>query len=610
MNSLTIPNYTKEDYLLTSNPYEFLYMFRDDKFQMAQLREKMKEHAASLGVKGFIGLWNAYLETLKSSKNISVDNATDFENQSLELMSGKYRCDEMGISYVDRYGYDVEVCKHPIMPVQRLVNIDNGEERLKIAFKKGFSWRYIIAEKSKISSASKILDLSAYGIMVNSENAKLLSTYLFDMEQMYYSVIPEQKSIDRLGWVDGHGFSPYVDGLVFDGEQSYKALFDLVRSHGSFDVWLNAAREVRAYTMYGKLFLAASFASVILKPLGLLPFFLHAWGGSGNGKTVGTMMAASVWADPPVNSYVATFDATTVGMELRAGFLNSLPLCLDELQIKAAIGVTDFDDIIYRLTEGSGRTRGKKEGGLRRTATWCNAIITSGEKPITSASSGGGAKNRVIEFECDEKIHPDLHALANILRENYGFAGKIFVDWLRSDENIIRIKEIQSAYYKELSQTDTTEKQTASLAAMLAADKIATEIIFKDDNALTISEAKKILLTKLEVDTNSRALEFLRDWITINSNRLTTNDFGNYPGEVWGFIDFDCVYIVKNIFDKVMRENGYDSTAFLNWAKRENKIRTEAGRTTKLKKLNGSSIGTRCICLKTSEEIVEDDDLF
>ena len=80
--------------------------------------------------------------------------------------------------------------------------------------------------------------------------------------------------------------------------------------------------------------LAASFASPILSLVGSLPFFVHLWGvDSGTGKTVGLMAAASVWGNPALGSYIQTFNATQVGHERTAAFLNHLPMCIDELQL-------------------------------------------------------------------------------------------------------------------------------------------------------------------------------------------------------------------------------------------------------------------------------------
>ena len=188
--------------------------------------------------------------------------------------------------------------RHPIMPLERLVNIESGEERLKLAYKKARVWRSIIVEKSVIASSSSILQLAANGIMVNSENAKALSTYILEMEQLNYDLIPEQKSVGRLGWISDHGFSPYVDDLVFDGETNFKHIFNAVKPEGSRNAWLYAMQDLRKEKSPGRLFLAASFASAILEPCGLLPFFLHAWGGTETGKTVGLMIGASVWACP------------------------------------------------------------------------------------------------------------------------------------------------------------------------------------------------------------------------------------------------------------------------------------------------------------------------
>ena len=336
LNTEIIPKYTADDFYNSSAPYEFLYQFKDDKFKLGQMREKMKEYARSIGIKSFIGLWNAFLETTQQQKGISLDNATQFDGQEIELFSGQYICDEYGIATSDKYGYEQIVCRHPIMPIQRLVNIDTGEERLKIAYKKGRSWRTIIVEKSVLASSNSILQLAANGVLVNSENAKALSTYLLEMEQLNYEEIPEQKSVSRMGWVGQHGFSPYVDDLAFDGENNFKHIFDAVKSDGFYSEWLNAMKKLRAEKSVGRLFLAASFASVILEPCGLLPFFLHAWGGTEVGKTVGLMIAASVWACPKMGEYITTFNSTIVGQEMTATFLNSLPMCIDELQIQSS----------------------------------------------------------------------------------------------------------------------------------------------------------------------------------------------------------------------------------------------------------------------------------
>lgn len=591
-----IPEYTADDFYNSSEPYAFLYQYKDDKFLLGQMREKLKAQAAKVGVKGFVGLWNAYLETINQQRGISMDNATQFDGQEIELFSGQYICDEYGVSMTDKYGYEQVVCRHPIMPVERLVNIDSGEERLKLAYKKGRVWRSIIVEKSVIASSSSILQLAANGIMVNSENAKALSTYILEMEQLNYELIPEQKSVGRLGWVGEHGFSPFVDDLVFDGETNFKHIFNAVKPEGSRNAWLYAMQDLRKEKSPGRLFLAASFASAILEPCGLLPFFLHAWGGTETGKTVGLMIAASVWACPKMGEYITTFNSTLVGQEMTASFLNSLPMCIDELQIQSSSGIRDFDRIIYQLTEGVGRTRGAKTGGLQKMNTWKNCIITNGEHPISNANSGGGAVNRVIEFECDEKVYSDLVGICAVIQSNYGFAGREFVEYLQTDGAFDRVNALQKEYYRELLKSDSTDKQAASASAILAADHIATELIFKDGNNLTVADLEKIMAKKKEVNVNNRALEFIYELVERNPNRFRPNDFGEYQGEVWGKSEETCIYIIKSVFDREMGNGGFNSTAFLAWAKRNDIIITDNGKRTKKARITGSA--TNCVCIK------------
>lgn len=604
-NKMTvIPEYTADDFYNSSEPYSFLYQYKGDKFLLGQMREKLKAQAAKVGVRGFIGLWNSYLETINQQRGISMDNATQFEGQEIELFSGQYVCDEYGVSMTDKYGYEQTICRHPIMPVERLVNIDSGEERLKLAYKKGRAWRTIIVEKSVIASSSSILQLASNGIMVNSENAKALSTYILEMEQLNYDLIPEQKSVGRLGWVGTHGFSPFVDDLVFDGETNFKHIFNAVKPEGSRNAWLYAMQDLRKEKSPGRLFLAASFASAILEPCGLLPFFLHAWGGTEVGKTVGLMIAASVWACPKLGDFVSTFNSTLVGQEMTATFLNSLPLCMDELQIQSSAGVRDFDRIIYQLTEGVGRTRGAKTGGLQKMNTWRNCIITNGEHPISNANSGGGAVNRVIEFECDEKVYSDLVGICAVIQSNYGFAGREFVEYLQTDGAFDRVNALQKEYYRALLRSDSTDKQAASASAILAADHIATELIFKDGNNLTVADLEKIMTKKQEVNVNYRALEFVYELVERNPNKFKANDFGEYQGEAWGKQEVDCIYIIKSVFDREMWNGGYNSTAFLSWAKRNGVTYTDNGKRTKKARITGSA--TNCVCIRKnlSEEMI------
>lgn len=591
-----LPNFTAEQYLTTSEPYQWLEQFKDDRFALQQQCQRMKLQAGSVGVRCFMTLWNTYLESQHTKKGERLDNATQFDAQPVELFSGQYICDDYGVRMSDRFGYEITICVHPIMPVRRLINIDEGDERLEIAYKKGRSWRSIIIEKSVVASSNQILQLAAYGVVVTSENAKLLSSYLLTMEQLNYDTISEEHSVGRLGWVLDHGFSPYVDKLIFDGEANFRHMFNSVRASGDRQLWIDAMKKVRAEKSIGRIFLAASFASALIEPCGLLPFFVHAYGGQGTGKTVSLMIAASVWASPKLGDYVMSFNSTDVGQEMIAAFLNSMPMCMDELQIQAASGIKDYDRILYKLTEGQGRVRGTKTGGIRRIVTWRNCILTTGEYPIINANSMSGASVRAIEIECVDKIFSDLVGLCATINENYGFAGREFVEYIRDPENMKMINELRVQIYHELQAAGGEDKQAASLSAILIADYVASTLFFQDGMQLTVDEMIRLMTKKGEIDANVRAAEWVMEMVAVNTNHFKPNDFGEYKAEVWGKVEANNIFVIKSVFDREMQNSGFNAKSFLSWAKRKGILKTDKERRTKNALIAGTVVPTVCIC--------------
>lgn len=602
-----IPQFTIDDFLNTSGPYKWLYQFNDDKFKLNQMVERMKIYANSLGFKRFITVWNSFLDEQKKEQGKALDNVTDFDGQDEELFSGEWICNDYGVFTRDRSGFEITACPHPILPVRRLINIDTGTEKMEIKFKrKGKKqWKKIIADKTVISSANKIVSLSEFGISVTSENAKALVRYLCDIEILNDDKIPEINSVERLGWIEDYGFSPYVDNLVFDGSINFKHFFESVKQKGKLEKWIDIVKPLRSNPIV-KILLASSFASVLVNPCNALTFFVHLWGGTESGKTVGLMLAASVWADPTMGAYIHTFNSTTVGQELSATFVNSMPLIIDELQIVS--DRKDFDKMIYTLAEGVGKGRGNVNGGLRKVGSWQNCILTTGEQPITNASSAGGAVNRIIEIDCKEqKLFKNPVETVALIKKNYGTAGKAFVEKLQEDGNIEYAQSLQKEFYNKLSDGETTEKQIMAASVILTADRLINEWFFKDGETINISDISPYLVSKKDISANERAYDFIFDFIAINKNKFTLNDFGKYDGECWGYIDKDCIYINKLQFKKFMENEGYNATAFLSWAKSRKLIRTSKQRTHISKRLNG--VPTNCVALKLNEVKSEDLDI-
>ena len=598
-------NYEKDDFL-TTTPYEELYAYHKEPFTHAAKMEELSAYSVSKGFKGFKTMYKKYVESLKAqSGTIYIDNVTNFTNQPLELNAGDWEADDSGI--FKKNGYNDEVaCPHPIMPVERLVNIDTGEEKLQLAFRKGTTWRKLIFSKTVLASSNKVTELAGSGIAVTSQNAKAFIQYISDMENLNYDLIPEKKSIGRFGYIPDEGFSPFVDGLIFDGDANFKAMFQTVRSRGSETKWLETAAEVRGMSTTAKIILAASFASVLLEPLNCLPFFVHLWGvDSGTGKTVALMVAASVWGDPAVGAYVKTFDGTVVGMEKTAAFLNNLPFCLDELQLaKDSKGRTTFD--VYKLAQGVGRTRGNRAGGVDLTPTWRNCILTTGESPLTGTASGAGAVNRVIDIECKsaQAVIRDGMRISGAVKRNYGFAGKKFVEQLYQPGVVDQVSERYRELFRILSDRDTTEKQAMAAAAIILADELACQWIFSSQQPLTIEQVSEFLASKAAVSAGGRGYKYLCDWVTQNSNKLCGRS-ENPNIEVLGALEDGRAYIIRSVFERILQDAGYSTAAMISYLKQSNLIETRGRANTKGKRING--IPTECFCLRLPSVELDDE---
>lgn len=599
-------SFEKDDFL-TTTPYEALYAYHKEPFTHAAKMEELAAYSVSKGFKGFKTMYKKYVESLKAqSGTIYIDNVTNFTNQPLELNAGDWEADDSGI--FKKNGYNDEVaCPHPIMPVERLVNIDTGEEKLQLAFRKGTIWRKIIVSKTVLASSNKVTELAGSGIAVTSQNARAFIQYISDMENMNYYLIPEKKSIGRFGYIPDEGFSPFVDGLIFDGDVNFKAMFQTVRSRGSETKWLETAAEVREMSTTAKIILAASFASVLLEPLNCLPFFVHLWGvDSGTGKTVALMVAASVWGDPAVGAYVKTFDGTVVGMEKTAAFLNNLPFCLDELQLaKDSKGRTTFD--VYKLAQGVGRTRGNRSGGVDLTPTWRNCILTTGESPLTGTASGAGAVNRVIDIECKsaQAVIKDGMRISGAVKRNYGFAGRKFVERLYQPGVIDQVSERYRELFRILSDRDTTEKQAMAAAAIILADELACQWIFSGQQPLTIEQVSEFLASKAAVSAGDRGYKYLCDWVTQNSNKLCGRS-ENPNIEVLGALEDGRAYIIRSVFERILQDAGYSTAAMISYLKQSNLIETRGRANTKGKRING--IPTECFCLRLPAVDLDDEE--
>lgn len=512
----------------------------------------------------------------EQQKQLVVNNTTHFEYGETELSCGMWLADMSGVkAFSDKGGYKL-ACYHPILPVERLFNLETKTEKIRLAYYRDGRWQDIVVDKDLIASNSKIVKLSSYGVAVTTESSKNLVSYLADVENLNHITI--SKSTSKLGWIDGD-FIPFDDTVKFDDESRFKDLIDSINSRGSESTWLETAKKIRENRGHyePQLMMAASFASVLIKKLNMLPFIVNLWGKTGGGKTVTLMLACSIWADPSEGRYITDSYATQNAFEVRLDILNNLPLLMDDLS-KVRDKLNDgFTDLVYLLCSGKGKERSNIDLGLNKSKTWSNTILSNMERPLATETMRGGAINRIIDVEmAGGDIYDNGNAIVEILKDNHGFAGKKFVDLVK-DLPLEVLSKIRKDFEKRIKQeaeaqgSTKEEKQILPLSLILTADKLATDYIFEDGIYLDIPTMVRQLKDVEDVSEGKRAYETIMDYSIMYKSKFAESE---YAPESWGFVKDGYINIVPAAMRRIAQEQNFSVKAFCAWAKDNLVLRT------------------------------------
>ena len=488
-----------------------------------------------------------YIQNLKAQGG----NTTNFTDSPYEeLKCGQWIADDTGVYKLDYTAtmqpIKIKASPIPVTVIERLVNIDSNTEKVKIAIFKDKKWQELIAEKNTIVSKAKILQLANRGLEVTEDNAKNLITYLSDLLEL--NNIPVHTGVSHLGWV-GNEFIPYSNEYSLDIDFEFKQKLDNIKSHGNYEEWKTHIRNLRRKSKALRFLLASSFASVLVKRININTFIVHLWGKAGNGKTVAEMICASIWGKPD-NNFISNLSNTTIANERLCNFYRNLPIFLDELQI-AKTKYKNFDEMIYILTEGKGKERGTADNGIREQTIWQNIILLTGEEPITGDFSKEGVKNRVIEINENNTIIEDGNAVVNFIQENYGFAGKDFIEKI---QDIEEVRKIQQDFVEKLNKIIQYKKQVNAFSLILTADWIVSKEIFEDE-PLKLEEIKDYIRT--DTDETERIYNMILDWFYENINKFS-NSTG--IGEVWGKYEknnneITTIYVISKVLKDFLSDN-------------------------------------------------------
>jgi uncharacterized protein (DUF927 family) len=255
----------------------------------------------------------------------------------------------------------------------------------------------------------------------------------------------KMRCVEKVGW-HGHAYvlPDTTVGEKDGGErtvlQGLVATTEGYRRAGTSAGWQERVAALCVGNSRLTLAVSMGFAAALLTPLGYEGGGIHLRGPSSEGKTTTLLLGASVWGEP---ARVESWRATCNALEAVAANHNDCLLLLDELR---EIDPREAGGAAYLLANGSGKRRGRPQGGTRPRLTWRTLFLSSGEISLGQHVEAAGLRVhagqevRLIDLAADaggaHGLFEDLHGCADgqqfadllraRVRADYGHAGRAF----------------------------------------------------------------------------------------------------------------------------------------------------------------------------------------
>ena len=234
----------------------------------------------------------------------------------------------------------------------------------------------------------------------------------------------------------------------------------------------------------------------------------------------------------------------------------------DELQIVKRSKYLDLESLVMDLCNGTEKGRLNKNSQAKEVKVWFNNFLFTSNDKLVKENAGEQVYNRVIDLEIGEKIIDNGQDIARVIKENYGFAGREYIKYIKQlgfDKIFERFKNINSTI---LAETPATDKQASSLASILLANELANECIFEDDYILQVEDIKEYVNDKSEIKTAMKAKEYIISIINMNAKRFEDSNFG----ECWGIKDnYYCMINTQALY-RELEKGGFEfNTVKKDW---------------------------------------------
>jgi hypothetical protein len=403
------------------------------------------------------------------------------------------------------------------------------EGRVEVCFERDGQWLSLCVSRRAIGDTrAMIAELVAAGAPVTSNNASKVVDWLEVLARVNSGRIERVSCVGRAGWHSVNGERVFVldqplhrEGrnitLALDTRGDRRKLFSALTARGSLAGHIAALKRAWQADLGAAAMVCGALAATLLEPLGAPNFAIHLPGDSSRGKTSMLKIAGSVFGDPNNERWVASWNTTAIGAELRAAVLTDLPQCYDEVGSSDA---TQVERLVYMLVNGGGKTRAQNDLTIRETPTWRTVVLSTGEHELADEGTATGAQIRVIQLPVvgfGELTGAEVDELREACAANAGSFGRFWVEQLLSidDWGPYRASLQEFTCRMRLHARNPLEGRTAAYFAILAVtEALAAQFGLGEPGGATMLRLFADQSRREQVESLAdRALGLVQDWL-------------------------------------------------------------------------------------------------
>jgi hypothetical protein len=336
--------------------------------------------------------------------------------------------------------------------------------------------------------------LCSRGVVAEAGKAKGITKYMIDYVRDMQVNHAAETEFSRFGWRDTATDNPKFvvgNGYISKDAPLTRASFAYFLQKASLAV--ACAGELKpwkeAFDVYKgipesepyQIALLMGFAAPLLAHTGYKGVLYNMVGASGAGKSTALQLMSSVWGQPDEHHLRAGDNEIPTYNTI--GYLNAIPVAFDELTLMEPDKLGRF---VLNFTAGRGKMRAMRNGAnALNEVEWDTIVVGSSNTSLytkLAENRVGYTAEAMRVYEVDvptphEDLKPMVARATAALKQNYGLAGRVYMEWL-----IPRLPQVRVALAKSMERIDATGQRRVDerfWVALIAALEVGGAIAYR-----------------------------------------------------------------------------------------------------------------------------------